>query len=82
MDFIDEEDGSPAESSPRLSASVITVRISLMPDITALNEMKCARVTPAMSFASVVLPVPGGPHRMTDCTRSCSIADAAAGPAR
>ena len=33
-----------------------------MPDSTALNEMKCARVTLAMSRASVVLPVPGGPR--------------------
>ena len=45
-----------------------------MPDSTALNEMKWARVTFAIRRASVVLPVPGGPQRMIDCRRSCSIA--------
>ena len=52
------------------SASAITSRISLMPDSTALNVMKCARVTFAITRASVVLPVPGGPQRMIDCSRS------------
>ena len=48
----------------------MTVRISLMPDRTALKAMKCARVAVAMSRARVVLPVPGGPHRMIDCSLS------------
>ena len=44
----------------------MTARISLIPDSTALNAMKCARVAVAISRASVVLPVPGGPQRMID----------------
>ena len=64
----------PPERRRACSASAMTSRISLMPDITALNAMKCARVALAMTRASVVLPVPGGPHRMIDRSRSCSIA--------
>src|SRR5581483_10569232 len=56
------------------SASLITSRISLMPASTALNDTKRAFVRSAMIRASVVLPVPGGPHRMIDCSRSRSIA--------
>ena len=56
------------------SASAITALMSRMPDSTALKAMKCACVTPAMRRAMVVLPVPGGPHRMIDCSASRSIA--------
>ena len=45
-----------------------------MPASTALNGTKCACVISAMTRASVVLPVPGGPQRMIDCSRSRSIA--------
>ena len=62
------------------SASAMTSRISLMPDSTALNAMKCARVVAAITRASVVLPVPGGPHRMIDRRRSCSIASRSGRP--
>ena len=56
------------------SASLITSRISLMPASTALKETNRALVVSAMMRASVVLPVPGGPQRMIDCSRSRSIA--------
>jgi hypothetical protein len=46
----------------------------LIPESTALNEMKCALVALAIRRASVVLPVPGGPQRMIDWSRSWSIA--------
>jgi hypothetical protein len=39
MNFVDEEDGAPAEPPPGL-ASDMTARISLMPESTALKEMK------------------------------------------
>ena len=56
------------------SAADITSRISLMPDSTALNAMNRARVVSAMIRASVVLPLPGGPHKISDCRRSRSMA--------
>ncbi len=54
---------------PRLrsfSASAITALISLMPLNTALKGMNSHRVTRAISLASVVLPTPGGPHKMME----------------
>ena len=57
----------------RCSAAAITSFTSLMPARTALNAMNSAFVRSAMSRASVVLPVPGGPQRMIDCSRSRSI---------
>src|SRR5688572_4890262 len=44
-----------------------------MPDSTALKATNSARVRSAIRRASVVLPVPGGPHRMIDCSKSRSI---------
>ena len=59
----------------RRSASAITSRISLMPgEHGAERRRSRALVVSAMMRASVVLPVPGGPHRMIDCSRSRSIA--------
>ena len=52
----------------------MTSLMSLMPASTALNETKLASVRSAMTRASVVLPVPGGPQRISDCSVSCSIA--------
>ena len=60
----------------------MTSRISLMPESTALNETNRALVVSAMMRASVVLPVPGGPHRMMDCSRSRSIASRSGLPGR
>ena len=58
----------------RSCAAAMTSLISLMPASTALNGTKCACVISAITRASVVLPVPGGPQRMIDCRRSRSIA--------
>ena len=55
------------------SASAITCLISLIPASTALNSMKSARVIPAIIFASVVLPVPGGPQKISELMSSRSI---------
>ena len=57
----------------RCSAVAMTSFTSLMPDSTALKATNSAFVRSAISRASVVLPVPGGPHRMIDCSRSRSI---------
>ncbi len=51
----------------RCSAVAITSLTSLMPDSTALKARNSALVRSAIKRASVVLPVPGGPHRMIDC---------------
>ena len=75
VDFVDEDDRAAAGAAaahPR--AAAMTSLISLMPASTALNGTKCALVISAMTRASVVLPVPGGPQRMIDCSRSRSIA--------
>ena len=53
-----------------------------MPASTALKATKCACVVSAMRRASVVLPVPGGPQRMIDCSRSRSIASRSGLPGR
>jgi len=55
------------------AAATITCLISLMPLITAENSMKVALVVSAMILASVVLPTPGGPHKIMDPESSCSI---------
>src|SRR5262249_50809873 len=59
---------------PSRSASPITSRISLTPDSTAENATKRAPVTLASRDASVVLPEPGGPHRIIECSSPVSIA--------
>ena len=56
------------------SASAITALMSLMPASTALKATKCACVVAASMRARVVLPVPGGPQRMIDCSASRSMA--------
>ncbi len=45
----------------------------LSPAVTAERVSNALAVAPATSRAMVVLPVPGGPHRMTDDSRSASI---------
>src|ERR1700689_3871355 len=54
------------------SASAITCLISLIPASTAENSMNSALVRCAMIFASVVLPVPGGPQKMSEPVSSRS----------
>ena len=58
----------------RSSAAVMTILMSLMPAITALKGTNRARVASAMMRASVVLPVPGGPQRTSEWSRSRSTA--------
>src|SRR5437660_12331993 len=55
------------------SASDITCLISLIPASTAENSMNSAFVIFAMIFARVVLPVPGGPQKMSEPVSSRSI---------
>ena len=45
-----------------------------MPDVTALNATKSAPASVASSRASVVLPVPGGPQKISECSAPLSIA--------
>ena len=49
-------------------ARAISSLISLMPDSTALKATKRACVRSAISRAMVVLPVPGGPQKISDCS--------------
>ena len=63
----------PVESS-RLSAASISRRRSLTVPVMAETSTNSACVVLAMMRASVVLPVPAGPYRMTDESVSCSIA--------
>jgi hypothetical protein len=48
-------------SASSVRASSRIARTSLMPVATALTWRKTQRVCPAMTWASAVLPVPGGP---------------------
>ena len=65
-------------------ASSMTVLISLMPETTAENARNRAFVFAAMIRARVVLPLPGGPQKTIDGTRSAAIARARneSGPTR
>ena len=49
-------------------ADSITSRTSFTPDVTAERVKKGRASCVATIFASVVLPTPGGPHRMNDGT--------------
>ena len=55
------------------SASDMTCLISLIPASTAENSMNSALVIFAMILASVVLPVPGGPQKISEPESSRSI---------
>ena len=68
--LVDEDDGARAAPvpSPRRSCACSTAsRMSFTPPSTALMVMNCASKASAISRAMVVLPVPGGPHRMQQC---------------
>src|SRR5450830_933959 len=58
----------------RARASSRMARISFTPDATAEADTKRDRVREAMSLATVVLPTPGGPQKIIEGGRSCSIA--------
>ena len=63
----------PWSRSPRRwRARSMTSRTSLTPAVTADSCSKALAVVPATARASVVLPVPGGPHSSTEDSRSCS----------
>ena len=55
----------------RSRASATFSRMSLTPASTAETLMKAASVCAAIIRASVVLPVPGGPQKTIECSRSC-----------
>ncbi len=59
----------PRPCMARLSrARSMTARTSLTPAVTAESSTKARPLPAESSEASVVLPVPGGPHRMTETT--------------
>ena len=60
--------------SRRDSAASISRRRSFTVPVMALTSTNSACVVLAMMRASVVLPVPAGPYRMTDESVSCSMA--------
>ena len=63
----------PCPRSPRRwRARSSTSRTSFTPALTALSCSKALLVWAAMAWARVVLPVPGGPQRITDERRSAS----------
>src|SRR5699024_10165973 len=53
-------------------ASSTASRISLTPDNTADRVIKCASLTCASKRAKVVLPTPGGPHKIIEWNARCS----------
>ena len=57
----------------RWAACATTRRISATLLSTALRRSKRAAVAPAITWASVVLPVPGGPNKITEEILSASI---------
>ncbi len=61
-------------SSSRRSACATDSRMSLMPLSTAERATSSARVAAAITRASVVFPVPGGPQKISDGTWSVAIA--------
>ena len=64
----------------RSRAAATISRISFTPPSTALNPTNSAPVRFATMRARVVLPVPGGPHRMSEGTWSASMARRSAVP--
>ena len=71
VDLVDEQDGALAvHAAPVLGRAATISRMSFTPASTALNGTKTAPVRLAMMRASVVLPVPGGPQRMSEGTWS------------
>ncbi len=55
-------------SASRRSAWATDSRMSLMPLSTADSATSSPRVAAAMTRASVVFPVPGGPQKMSEGT--------------
>src|SRR3989442_11750919 len=61
-------------SPSRSRASATTRRRSATPEATADTGSKCELVIAAMMRARVVLPVPGGPQKISEGSRSSSMA--------
>jgi hypothetical protein len=57
----------------RWRAASSTARTSLTPALVADSSSNCERVARATICASEVLPVPAGPHRITERSSSASI---------
>ena len=73
----------PCSPSSRRAPST-TSRTSFTPAVTADRGTNCLAVAVATTEARVVLPVPGGPHRMAEVSRSDSMSarSGAPGPTR
>ena len=71
----------PAPCSPkRRRARSMAARASLTVAATAESSSKALAVAAATTRARVVLPVPGGPHRITEDSRSASISSRSGRP--
>ena len=70
MHLVDEQDGRPARLRAALACARSTAsRMSFTPPSTAEIAMNSSPNASAISRASVVLPTPGGPHRIIECGR-------------
>ena len=67
MDLVDEQHRPRPDCSRASSARATASRISLTPARTAEIATNSASKASAISRASVVLPMPGGPHRIIEC---------------
>jgi len=61
-------------AASRVCARATISRISLTPANTAEIVSKCPPAASANKRAKVVLPVPGGPHRIIECKCPCTTA--------
>ena len=66
VDLVDEQHGAPTVQREPLLGRGDRERTSATPDITAESVWNSAPTASARRRASVVLPVPGGPHRSID----------------
>ena len=66
VDLVDEQQRAPALPGGASCAASNTLRSSGTPEKIAEIWMKCRSVSAARSRAMVVLPTPGGPHRISD----------------
>ena len=68
MDLVDEQDRRAGRDCASVASARATAsRMSLTPESTADSAMNSALNASAISRASVVLPTPGGPHRIIEC---------------
>ena len=62
VDLVDEQQGVHPAHAELASGLVDAARMSLTPEVTADSSTKRRRVARLTTVASVVFPVPGGPH--------------------